>query len=74
MGYAPKKTTWAGRQTWEGFRRGIAYCLDCGKVWNLPIKQSGEETTVGKVFESLKDTESLAQGLGITLSRLMQRL
>jgi hypothetical protein len=39
--------------------RGTAYYLDSKKVWDLPVTQSGQQTTIGKVYESLKDTASL---------------
>jgi hypothetical protein len=56
MNYRPKKTTLAGRR-WKGFRK-TAYSLAYGKVSQLPITTHlGEQTTVGKVFESLREAE-----------------
>jgi hypothetical protein len=58
MGRKLKKTTLDGGRAWEGFR-GIAYYLDSDKVWKLPITtRSGEQTTVGEVFASLKEAKS----------------
>src|SRR6476646_2531322 len=59
MNHRPKKTALARRRGWKGFR-GTAYSLNYRKVWRLPITtQLGEQTTVGEVFESLRDAESL---------------
>jgi hypothetical protein len=59
MNHSPKKTTLAGRRAWKGFRK-TAYSLAYAKVSQLPITtELGEQTTVGKVFESLRGAESL---------------
>src|SRR5262249_30004602 len=59
MNHRPKKTTLAGRPAWKGFRK-TAYSLAYRKIWQLPITTHlGEQTTVGKVFESLREAEPL---------------
>src|SRR5215467_4132994 len=59
MNHRPKKSTFGARRGWKGFRK-TAYSLAYGKVWQLPITTHlGEQTTVGKVFESLREAETL---------------
>src|SRR5215467_15269199 len=54
-----RKKTFAARRGWKGFRT-TAYSLAYRKIWQLPIATHlGEQTTVGKVFESLREAETV---------------